>query len=270
MIRYRSEKKRIAFHQYYYPWGWGSPSEAYETLVEMLFYQALGVINPHMPFLEKRALALSNKNKTLAMEEVHKNIFWIEFASRRDLSSTFLRFQEYYESPEFVGKTFTLEEFKKWYSPDEEFTYYDDWDGFNIPSWVLEPFINGKFHPLSEEETCFINTFKHKEGDFYIIGTHGRDADALEHEIAHGLFFTEKEYKKKALKILDECLQLETLKKIKDVLAVDYAETSLVDEVHAYLLDSLEWLEDKGLTGEDIDFASSKIKDLFRSYYKKS
>jgi len=89
------------------------------------------------------------------------------FPTQRDVTLTLLRFQEHYESPKFRGKIFSLEEFKRWYvanSPNGiktgEFTYYTDWNGFNIPSYVLQPFRDGKFNPLSEQERKFLDIFK--------------------------------------------------------------------------------------------------------------
>ena len=45
------------------------------------------------------------------------------------LTSTFLRFQEYYESPKFRNLGFSLEEFQDWYVTTRdhgEFSYYSD------------------------------------------------------------------------------------------------------------------------------------------------
>ena len=48
-------------------------------------------------------------------EELVKDVFHLAFPSRYLLTSTFLRFQEHYESPHFRGKIFTREEFEDWY-----------------------------------------------------------------------------------------------------------------------------------------------------------
>src|SRR3990167_8171616 len=112
----------------------------------------------------------------IKLEEIIKNIFHLNVDTQEELTTTFLRFQEHYESPEFKGKIFTLEEFKKWYilnSPNGKktgrFTYYEDWAGFNIPSEVLEPFYEGKFNPLADYEQKFLDLFKEKrDGKFYV------------------------------------------------------------------------------------------------------
>lgn len=80
-------------------------------------------------------------------KKITDKINLLVFENQKELASTFVRFQEHYESPEFAGKTFSLEEFKEWYIKNSEkgretgeFTYYEDWSGFNIPSYVMRPF----------------------------------------------------------------------------------------------------------------------------------
>ena len=103
----------------------------------------------------------------MKVKEIIKNIFHISFSTQHELASTFLRFQEYYESPKFRGKIFSFYEYKKWYTANSpkgkktgKFTYYKDWGGFNIPSYVLKPFYQGKFNPLSNKEKKFLRAFK--------------------------------------------------------------------------------------------------------------
>jgi hypothetical protein len=148
----------------------------------------------------------------IELSEVAPKVYLLTFDTQKDVTSTFLRFQEHYESPEFAGKVFTLDEYKEWYvknSPNGiktgEFTYYSDWSGFNIPSTILQPFYEGKFHPLSEAEQRILDLFRDKEHPFYIIGVHKESKSfekLLRHETAHGLFFTNPEYKKEALDII--------------------------------------------------------------------
>ena len=57
--------------------------------------------------------------------KIGNNIYLLMFENQFELCSTMLRFQEYYESPKFKNKIFTLEEYKKWYSKgNKKFTYY--------------------------------------------------------------------------------------------------------------------------------------------------
>ncbi|MDB5254555.1 MAG: hypothetical protein JWL80_621, partial [Parcubacteria group bacterium] len=105
--------------------------------------------------------------------EVRPHVYLLEFQTQAELASTFLRFQEHYESPEFKGKIFTRAEFEKWYAGENgSFSYCSDWSGFNIPSIILEPFRAGSFNPLSLEEQNFLKHFEGLEHPFYIIGTY--------------------------------------------------------------------------------------------------
>lgn len=166
-------------------------------------------------------------------------VYLLQFETQFDITSTFLRFQEFYESPEFKGKIFTLEEYKRWYSAlkDGKFTYYTDWNGFNIPSFILRPFFEGKFDPLSEKEKRLLELFKHETGDYYIIGVHGEiqdPKDLLKHEIAHGLFYTSSTYKTQMLSLLKKYDTRAMKKKLRSM--GGYHEDVLDDEVHAYIL----------------------------------
>ena len=131
------------------------------------------------------------------------NIIHVNFDTQEELAETFCRFQEYYESPEFKGKIFTLGQYREWYSQFYgAWTYYTDWSGFNIPDWVLEPFKEGKFDPLSEKEQKLVDMFRHRAGKFYIIGTFGDNKAALDHEICHALYYLDEGYNERVTNLI--------------------------------------------------------------------
>jgi len=191
------------------------------------------------------------------------------FETQREISSTFLRFQEHYESPNFRGKIFSLEEYKPWYIQNSpkgrktgEFTYYSDWNGFNIPSYILRPFYEGRFDPLSKQEKFFLDTFKDELGTFYIIGVHKemkKIDQLLKHEIAHGLFYTNENYKAEVLQVLSRF----DVRSIKEELRskAGYHEQVLEDEVHAYSIDSRKKL--KTPIAKNL---SEKLRRLYKKY----
>lgn len=205
----------------------------------------------------------------IELSEVAPKVYLLTFDTQKDVTSTFLRFQEHYESPEFAGKVFTLDEYKEWYvknSPNGiktgEFTYYSDWSGFNIPSTILQPFYEGKFHPLSEAEQRILDLFRDKEHPFYIIGVHKESKSfekLLRHETAHGLFFTNPEYKKEALYIISK---YDTTEVRKDLLASGgYGENVLDDEVHAYSISG-----GKSLGANIPEALCVEMNELFEKY----
>ena len=167
-------------------------------------------------------------------KKLSEDIYLLHFKTQKDMSSTFLRFQEHYESPKFMNKIFTLREFRQWYiKRNGKFSYYKDWDGFNIPSKTLNLFREGKFNPLSPREKLFLKLFKNETHNFYIIAVHGKaHHHMLKHELAHALFYTNKKYKKKMLNIMKK-YNLKQLK--KELLSWgDYSNKTLLDEVQAY------------------------------------
>lgn len=204
----------------------------------------------------------------IELKKITNQIFLLIFKTRYDLTSTFLRFQEFYESPKFRGKLFTLEEFKQWYirnSPKGKktgkFTYYSDWSGFNIPSFILKPFYKGKFNPLSKKEKKLLNLFKRKKSLFYILGVNKESKDVKDlfiHELSHALFYTDKNYKlevRSALNLFD----LKSLK--KELVLKGYHEKVLEDESHAYALSP-----NKKMKTRIPEKLKEKLKNIFNKY----
>jgi hypothetical protein len=156
-----------------------------------------------------------------------------------------MRFQEYYESPIFGGKFFSVDEFKNWYkSKYGSFDYESDCVGFNIPSYIIEPFKNGHFDPLTDKEKKLLNYFKNTSGDFYIIGANQNDPEyikIIKHEFAHGIFFTNNDYRNSLI----NCLSSKKWKNLSRALKeLDYANNVLEDEFNAYILTEPEIFED--------------------------
>lgn len=209
----------------------------------------------------------------LRLEELLKDIFHLDFDTQYDLASTFLRFQEHYESPEFRGKVFSLEEYMRYYTANSpsgnetgRFTYYEDWGGFNIPSHVLDPFYAGSFDPISPGEKALLDAFVDRKGDsFYIIGTSGEhEDDALQHELAHGLFYTDDVYRSSVLSVLDS-IDAGDRQKMEEYLgsSCGYHPEVFDDEVHAYLLTDPDLVVSLGIRKEVAEGLRSRIRDVF-------
>jgi hypothetical protein len=180
--------------------------------------------------------------------ELHDNIYKVEFSSKRELLESFLRFQEYYESPEFKHKIFDLEEFKEWYVKFyniDHFSYYEDWEGCNVPSYVFVQFRKGYMNPLSEEERRLLDLIPDKKDKYYVIGVYDQgDPEVIQHEICHGLFYTRPDYKAKVL----EAIGKYDVSSVKEyVRGLGYHESVILDEVNAYLSTSPDYLKDNGV-----------------------
>jgi len=191
--------------------------------------------------------------------KISDSITMLVYTTREALCKALCRIEEHYESPEFKGKIFTLGQYREWYSSRYgAWTYYKDWSGFNIPGASLDLFNRGLFDPLEPEESEVIDLFRHKTGTFCIIGTfEGGDADVFEHEICHAMFCTNPEYKSEVLEALSEFDNgLGALKKML-IDDLGYNESVLLDECHAYVCESSDWLKEKG-----IDFPEELVQIL--------
>lgn len=180
------------------------------------------------------------------LKRLKPKIWHLHFEHPYDLTMHFLRYQEYYESPRFKKLNVQLVDVMDWYSRnigEGLFTYPNDWAGFNLPGSDIF-----KLHKQGIEDANrydrmmlgiaeFIRA-KEDNDKFYLIGTSNTDEcfkATFNHELAHGMFFAEPEYRKKMISLVDE-LPTRTknfiFKKLKEC---GYAEGFLVDECQAYL-----------------------------------
>jgi len=153
------------------------------------------------------------------------------------MTSTFLRFAESYESPEFKGKGFTLEEFQDWYATERKgiFSYYEDWVGFNFPSYVIEDFTPSKFGVISRKEHWVLDQLKEADGTYYVIVS-AAQVPAVEHELVHAMFYIKPEYAHKVESIIQEY----KFTAFRNALTkMGYAESVVIDEINAYLVTGL-------------------------------
>lgn len=148
-----------------------------------------------------------------------------------------MRFQEYYESPEFKGKTFSIEEFAHWYATKYgSFTYNKDWYGFNIPATVLAPFRKGDFNPLTEQEKKLLDFCRSANESSYIIGATPSAEyfkETVRHEFVHGAFYTNSDYRKEVI----NCVSSFAIKPIDNgLMRMGYCKEVIIDETNAYVL----------------------------------
>jgi hypothetical protein len=163
---------------------------------------------------------------------VADRVFLVRFDTQYALASTFLRFQEHYESPRFRNRVFSLEQFMDWYAARHgAFTYYQDWAGFNVPSSTFDAFRAGRFNPLLEKERRLLKMFEGEREPFYVIGT-SSDAE-LKHELAHGFYFTRPAYRREVRAAIrgHDTSALE-----RRLRAMGYHRAVVADEVQAYLV----------------------------------
>jgi len=204
--------------------------------------------------------------KNYEIKEVRDRVFAVIMKDDYTRPMTFLRVQEYYESPnpDFRGKHFNIWDFIEWYSSTKRgaFTYAFDWSGFNIPLPIAWECYEGtektrrgeKYNGVRSmpdtwkskwDETMkdivwtvqsrMFNKKNKRDMNAYIIGARDTEGDTFQHEVAHGLYYTNKEYKE----LMDEITQTiplnHYLKFRSNLLKMGYTESVVDDEIQAYL-----------------------------------
>jgi hypothetical protein len=192
----------------------------------------------------------------------------------------FLRCQEYYEStsPNFQNNRFTWQDYMKWYMSGEGprggsnvFTYANDWSGFNLPSEVIEDCQSEikDYNSYDSIMDSITKTIKSNEsGRYYVLGITTVDNvedELLNHELAHGMWYTDSSYKDEMTNLLNK-MTPSSIKKVKEFIKeIGYAESVLMDEAQAYLSTGIydEWKVD------DIDSWTEPFKVIFDKYKEK-
>lgn len=156
------------------------------------------------------------------------------------------RAQEYAENPRLTGTVFSWSRLKKYVRSrggDHRSTCYcKSALGYNIPSWALEPFFDGRFQ-LTKYEKSMLDALRGiptaEDGTFYVIATADGSAtkeryEALDHEICHALWATNPSYKQEVQEVLVTYPDLPVIIKKITKWGI-YAPHVIEDEAHAYL-----------------------------------
>lgn len=206
----------------------------------------------------------------LSLKKVKKNIYCLNFDDPYDAAMYFLRYQEYYESIENKGKSLPLIDLMDVYSHKYGngcFTYTNDWAGYNIPGYIIFE-VNKKgiedFNRYDAFMLSIAEAIKLKcNDDFYLIGTSTKEKSTYYHELAHGLFYTNKQYRDKMEALFHE-LPSNIQKFIKIELAKDqYHESVHVDEAQAYMATGLT---DRLHRKKALQKYRKPFKDIFKKY----
>lgn len=174
----------------------------------------------------------------LKLKKQPYNSVWISADSQIELGETFIRFQEYYESPnpQFRNQIFTLGSIKHWYSVQYGGDLYSNtWIGFNFPSSVLIPFKNGLFDPLTDQEKTLLDLLKYRNDTYYVIGAQSKTT--LRHELSHAMYGYSEKYRNEIDTFLYE--NKRKFDKIrKYILDKGYHREVINDEIQAYVTDN--------------------------------
>jgi len=206
------------------------------------------------------------------VREIIPKVYLFTCDSQYELCMTFVRAQEFYESPEFKNSYFTLEEFIDWWSlnmakKEGTFDYPSMWGGFNIPGHCLLEWLKAcGFRKLRDKEInlltllCkklkidmrnkvysvpdgprkgieFYYALKDLIEEAYLIGcyrcTPRKKKSVVNHEVAHAMYSLYPDYKESCLKLIN-AMGSEKDEAAEKIIKRGYDESVLNDELQAY------------------------------------
>ncbi|MBT4376863.1 hypothetical protein HOD29_05820 [archaeon] len=210
------------------------------------------------------------------MKEIYPKLFFEEFESREKMSNTFMRFYGHYENPHFKGKVFTKKQFERWFrnktveGREYGLRFWDIADGFNVPNYVFKPFFEGRFNSLSLEETNLLEKVsKIQYKRFIIVSVLKEEEENLKHELAHGFYYLNCEYKKDVDNYLRSLSRKANEKLIGFILGEGiYSNKNVNDEIHANLLTRhhIFYDEEEGFSQEEVIRMNQDIGEIFSRY----
>jgi hypothetical protein len=211
------------------------------------------------------------------------------FDNQYDLCMSYIRIQEYYESPnpEIKGNYFSLEDFMDYWTKNfgnGVFDYASRWNGFNVPGSVFlnwrRDFWSSVLRPKENELVDAIHNEMHKSmgvdaylskshAAVYIVGcqTGSKDRfEVLQHESAHAMYSLDSAYRKSADKLLKKYSRKKVYREARKALKkMGYCDEMLKDEVQAY------WtaFELTGTyDGNPLDF-QKEFQDNYKKHFKR-
>lgn len=186
------------------------------------------------------------------VKQIRPQIFAASIKDNYQRTMLFCRYQEYYESPyvEIRGKFFTWEKYMSVYRNRWKktlFTYPEDWSGFNIPSNIVEKAMNTFSKDKGPYDEIMSDIWYHCENyplkynkprtKWYLIGADSFKSSTMNHEIAHGLYYTSKQYKINCDNLISNIKPTHYDKLRKKIIKMGYIDDKKIidDEIQAFM-----------------------------------
>ena len=216
------------------------------------------------------------------------NCLLFAFKTRKELTLSFCRVQEFYESdkPALSGKHFSFYEFVNALMKNNgTIDYFAYWDGFNVPGDVYSEWLSG-VDDLTAHEVKIQKAVKAKiknQTPYYLIACLASDVATTRHEVAHAMYSMKTKakglgksnttYYNAAQKLNEEFKknnEEEYDKMIKALKKEGYADKVVEDEIQAYLSTSTQdEIEEFKLNYTKLLPLIKKYRKLLNKYYHK-
>jgi hypothetical protein len=215
------------------------------------------------------------------VKQIKPQIFAVSIKDNYQRTMLFCRYQEFYESPykEIRGKFFTWEKYmmiykNKW--KENTFTYPEDWSGFNIPSDIVEKGMHVFSKDKGPYDEIMNDIWYHCENyplrfdkprtKWYLIGADSFKSSTMNHEIAHGLYYTNKEYQNNCKIITSEIKPKHYEKLRSKIVKMGYVDDKKIvdDEIQAFMSTGLY----NGLDTKELKIYQKSFINNFKKFNK--
>jgi hypothetical protein len=206
-----------------------------------------------------------------------KGLIQIIFPNQYLITSTFIRFAEFYEgqNDKLRGHHFTLDDVMDDYV--EKFglmSYFEDWNGFNIPGEAFDEAYKIFHQDLRDKERIVVDAVmdyklfqdgtRQPFDKYYVIATHP-EYDCTNHEMAHALFYLDPGYRAMVQFFISQIDPKSKQPLVKWLLNEGYCFQVIDDEINSYIMDALagyeRWAE--FLKDQQIRLAAENLNLLF-------
>lgn len=169
-------------------------------------------------------------------------VLHFEFPTNRDMTLTFFRVEEHYESiySNIREKTFTVMDFLETFTEEDGyFGYFENVYGFNVPGAAFKRFYERHHDQLTRRETELLAQVKaavNWDDDFYVIASVEGDDSTMTHELSHAIYYFNAEYRRRVAETIDHHLRLCLLEEMKlGFREIGYVEDVFEDEIQAFM-----------------------------------
>lgn len=204
------------------------------------------------------------------IKEIHPDIIAVVIPDNYERAMMFFRVQEFYESPkkEFKDNKFSVWDYFKWYSEkwgEGCFSYPKDYVGYNLPLVVAKKCYqtNNPETPYDLEMIKIIDSLFENGRKKYLIGVDDLKNSTFNHELAHGLYYTNIDYKNEMDSAVGRISKSNIRKFKKNLKNLGYCSSVFKDEVQAYMATEINKKITNGITSK------KKLHLLFKAIFKK-
>lgn len=202
------------------------------------------------------------------LKQVSEKIFAVIVPNKYDLGMLFCRVQEFYESPnnKFKNSKFSIWDYHEWYSKNNSgcFSYPSDWSGFNLPTKVaIDCYKKNKVEtPYDKVFIEILNKIKINES--YIIGINKINTSTFFHELCHGLYYVDSNYRREMDDLTRKISKINYQKFKNNLKQKGYCPAVTDDEIQAYMATEVNFSMTKGVANKaDLH---KKYKKVFQKY----